>query len=114
MYDSNTCKQFKDILLTYKLILIVFFGFQSWPELLQVENALKRPHSILLYFIDGLGPLVRAFCKELAAYKGRVQSQRQYHKILVPRIELLTSVGHAIIVSSFYDLFIFIIVIGFD
>ena len=115
MYDSNTYKQFKDILLTYKLILIVFFCFQSWPELLQVEDEIKRSHSILFYFIDGLGPLVRAFCKELAAYKGRVQSQQQYRKILVPRIELLTSVGHVIIVSPFYDLFnVVTIVIGFD
>ena len=70
---------------------------------------------MLFYFIDGLGPLVRGFCKELATYKGRVQSQRQYQKILVPQIELLTSVGHAIIVSPFYDLFnVVIIVIGFD
>ena len=52
-------------------------------ELCNVDKEIRTVCCILFYFTKGIGPLLRAICDELSAYKENMISRREYIKMII-------------------------------
>ena len=98
------------ITITYLLSLPLPFG-QVWKEItkdldktLEIEDKSILIPSLLLYLVDGLVPLVTAFCIQLSAHNSSGLTSKVYSSLLTPKVlAVLKSVGDAVAVSMTYE-----------
>ena len=91
-------------------ICLSLFG-QFWKEItrtldttLKIEDRFILTSSLLLYLVDGLVPLVTAFCIQLSAHNSSGLISKVYSSLLTPKIlAVLKSFGDAIAVSVTYE-----------
>ena len=72
--------------------------------MLEIENRSISIPSLLLYLVDGLVPLVTAFCIQLSAHNSSGLTSKVYSSLLTPKVlVVLKSVGDTVAVSVIYE-----------
>ena len=72
--------------------------------MLEIEDKSISIPSLLLYLVDGLIPLVTAFCIQLSAHNSSGLTSKVYSSLLTPKVlAVLKSVGDAVAVSVIYE-----------
>ena len=71
---------------------------------MEIEDKPILIPSLLLYLVDGLVPLITAFCSQLSARNSSGLTSKIYSSLLTRKeLDVLKSVGDAVAVSMTYE-----------